>query len=425
MKLLNREYLGNIGVLLSSAVVAQILALLLTPVLTRMYSPEAFGFFNAFVSYSGTMALFLFFSIEFAIVKSRSVGNVNRVLGLLLTVGGISAFVIFSSVTLELSFYKSLGFEKLFDIKFYVFVGALFAAINMVLNSLVTRLRIFKLYAATQIAFVVMRFVITFTLFYMGVEALGLILGFLLPTLLNLLYVGSKTNVMSCKPDFHFLSLMATAKKYRDLIFYNAPGNLINTLIVNFPIFYILKSYSIEEAGFFGLAYRMILMPVSLMNKAVGQVLYREFVDNKNEPSRVFMLVVKNATLLSLFFPVFLILYLYGDVIFTTVFGELWGKAGAMAALMSPFVFCSFVVSPLSLFFPAFDKNKHFSIVNAIFLAILFLGANFEGWDDINGFIEYYTWINLFYYLSIFLMMIFLATSMNRRAICSSKSKQK
>jgi hypothetical protein len=60
------------------------------------------------------MALFLFFSVELAIVRPKSIGNLNRVLGLLIVVGGTVATLFFITILLESNFYDLIGFDKLF-----------------------------------------------------------------------------------------------------------------------------------------------------------------------------------------------------------------------------------------------------------------------------------------------------------------------
>lgn len=401
------KYFKNVLTLLSSAVVVQLLSVLLMPVLTRVYSPEAFGFFNAFVSYSGTIALFLFFSMELAIVKSNSQKSLNRVLGLLVILGATSGSLIFISILLESKIYGLIGFDKLFDIKYFVFIGVVVAALNLVINSLITRLGIFSVYAKTQVIFVIVRFVITLILFYIGVQVQGLILGFIFASALNLTYLTYKVELFRHKPYFDLRSLRVTALRYKDLLLYNTPASLINTLIVNFPIFYIFANYSVAEAGLFGLAYRIILMPVSLMNKAIGQVLLKEFVTHKAETAYLVKLVVKNILLLALSSPIFIVIYFYGIDIFQIIFGSEWSRAGSLAALLSPYVFLSLVVSPLSFYFVAFDKNKLFSIINFSFLIILCVGSIVSNWHYLEEFVHFYTIVNSVYYVIVFFIILY------------------
>ena len=47
----------NVGKLLSANVVAQVIGLIVYPILTRMYAPEDFGLMNLFVSISGILVI--------------------------------------------------------------------------------------------------------------------------------------------------------------------------------------------------------------------------------------------------------------------------------------------------------------------------------------------------------------------------------
>lgn len=404
---LNSRYLQHVLTLLSSAVAAQLLALLLMPILTRLYSPEAFGIFNAFVSYSGTFALFLFVSVELAIVRPKSLGGVNRVLGLLGFIVAITASIIFFTILLELELYSYIGFDKLFQVKFFVIFGTIFAAMNIVLMHMITRIELFSVYAKTQVAFVLTRFIFTLGLFYLGFTNNGLLIGFLIPTIINILYLAHKVNISSYRPNLNWQSIKATSTKYKDLIIYNTPASVISSIIVNFPIFFILKNYGIEMAGLFGLAYRMVLLPISSVNKAVGQILYKKLIDKRNDARYILWFIVKNISLLSTALPFFLLLYIFGEDIFGFVFGEQWRRSGSIASLMSPYIFLNFVISPMTVYFVAFDKNKLFSVVNALFLCLLIIIVNFQDFLSINDFIITYTLANIFYNIVLLLFIIY------------------
>jgi O-antigen/teichoic acid export membrane protein len=149
----------------------------------------------------------------------------------------------------------------------------------------------------------------------------------------------------------------------------------------------------------------MVLLPVTLVNKAVGQVLYKKFVDKKNDANYLVKFVFKNIMLLSSSLPVFIALYIFGSEIFAFVFGANWKLSGALAAIMSPYIFFSFIVSPLSYYFVAFDKNKQFTIINIIFLSALFISVNILDLITVKNFIQLYTVISMLYYFTVFIVI--------------------
>ncbi|MCP4325920.1 MAG: oligosaccharide flippase family protein [Alteromonadales bacterium] len=408
MNLFKSTYVTNVLTLLTSALTAQLLTLVFTPILTRAYAPEAFGVFNAFVSYSGTLAALLFFSVELSIARPKSIGNVNRIFGLLLAIGGGASLFIFISIVFEFDIYNYLGFDRIFEYKYIFFVGILIVGSNLVLNALITRLGIFSVYAKSQVFFVILRFGVTISLYYLGSNFFGLILGFVIASFVNIAYLSYKTKIFTYSPKMNHLSIIATAKKYKDLILHNTPANIVNILIVSFPVFYIFKNFGAVEVGLFALAYRMILLPVTMVNKAIGQVLYKEMIEKKHDVSYISKLLIKNALFLGISFPVFVILYFWGENIFSLAFGENWSGSGEFASIMAPYVMLNFIVSPLSFYFVVYDKNKLFLFFSTFYLSTLILGSIVYNSQDIYSFVKLYTINNMLYYITILISIIVL-----------------
>lgn len=404
--MIKSKYVRNILTLVSSAIFAQILALLLTPVLTRLYSPNEFGVFTAFISYSGTIAAFLFLSLEFAIVKSKSARELSSLFGLMLVISSVLFFVLCITVYLESGFYTLIGFDKLFEIKELVLLGVFFAATNLVLNQFITRKEKFSVYAISQVSFVALRFIFSCLFFYIGFTKYGLVFGFIFATILIVTFLSYKSEIYKETLDLKRIKLIASFRKNRNLVIFNTPSNFVNILIVNFPLFFILKTFGLEAAGLFGLAYRMVMLPVTLINKAVGQVIYKRLCALSISDEAVFTFILKNVFLLALSLPGFIFLCLFGEEIFSFIFGTDWEIAGVYAEVMAPFIFLSFVISPLSYYFVAYDKSDLLMGISVLFLAGLGLATVYFEFIDERDFIEMYTLINCAYYLAVLVVVL-------------------
>lgn len=400
------KYVRNILTLVSSAIFAQMLALLLTPILTRLYSPEEFGVFTAFISYSGTLAAFIFLSLELAIVKSRSARELSSVLGLMLVISIFLLSIICITIYLETNFYTLIGFDKLFNIKELVLLGVLFSAISLVLNQFITRKEMFSVYATSQVSFVALRFVFSYLFFYFGYTQYGLVFGFTLATLLIIIYLSHRTEIYKERLSLKKTSSLVAFRKHSDLVFFNTPASLINTLLISFPVFFIFKLYGPEAAGFFGLAFRMVQLPITLVNKAMGQVMYKRFIDLKGKPKEIQGFVFKNILILSSSIPFFVVLYIFGSDIFSFVFGVTWARAGDMASLMSPYIFFSFVISPVTYYFIAYDKTKQFLMISSSALIGFILMTLFIEMKSVDDFLEYYSFLNIGFCVLILLYVV-------------------
>ena len=71
----------NFTKLLSANVVAQVIGLVVYPILTRMYAPEDFGLLNLFLSIGGVLAILSTAEYYYAIVLPKEEKDAEQVLG--------------------------------------------------------------------------------------------------------------------------------------------------------------------------------------------------------------------------------------------------------------------------------------------------------------------------------------------------------
>src|SRR5699024_12147494 len=66
-KLLENEFVKSVAILVSCSSVSQIIVVLLTPLLTRLYTPEAFGVLSVFISIVLTIFIIAYLHYHHAI----------------------------------------------------------------------------------------------------------------------------------------------------------------------------------------------------------------------------------------------------------------------------------------------------------------------------------------------------------------------
>ena len=67
---MNRSILKNIGILASGSVVAQIIGLLTLPILTRLYTPEAFGHYQLYLGAAAIFGILPTLRLDYAILRA-------------------------------------------------------------------------------------------------------------------------------------------------------------------------------------------------------------------------------------------------------------------------------------------------------------------------------------------------------------------
>jgi len=86
--------------LISGSIIAQLLSILLRPILTRLFSPESFGIYSVYLSLVGIIIVFSSLRYDDAIVLPKSDKESTNLLGLSLILNFLINLIFFSLVLL-------------------------------------------------------------------------------------------------------------------------------------------------------------------------------------------------------------------------------------------------------------------------------------------------------------------------------------
>ena len=112
-----------------------------------------------------------------------------------------------------------------------------------------------------------------------------------------------------------------------------------------------------------------------------------------------------------LFAPVLIVLLIFGEDIFSFIFGVEWSQAGRYAAILAPWLFMNFIVSPLSMLPIVLERQKTFFIISllshicaisAIIIGHSMFNDNFEmGLILFSGSLTFFSMVSLVWFYSI------------------------
>lgn len=392
------ELFKNISILLSGSILAQILGLLLTPVLTRLFSPEDFGIYQMFITSTGITAALFCLRYDAAIVLPKTEKDFSQLLGTVLKIFTVNSILLLILLALFPSVLSSLGFQSLNKYWYVLYFAVLMLSSQLVISQVITRCKLFKFSAQAKSIFVVLRFVITCIVFIIVKGPFGLLVGFtlahLIVNIINVYRIYNKNCV-----SINFNETTDILKSYIDFPINNTVATVLNLFITQLPIIFLAKYYSDEHLGQFSLAFRMMMLPISTVNAAVSNVFLKKIADLKNNRGNATVFLKKSLFMLACSFPVFLFVYIFGGVLFETIFGSEWAMAGEISEILSPYLYFSFITSPLSVVFIVYKKNAVFSLINVLFLSALFGIFSFCNNNGFVGLIRYYSIANISYYL--------------------------
>jgi len=392
------DFTRNVLTLMTGTTIAQTIPIAISPILTRLYSPQDFGVFALFIAISAIFSSIATGRYEYAIMLPKKNDQAVNIfaLGLIITstisLTLLILILIFHSYLIILLGNSNIGLW-LYFIPFTVFFTGLYNLLNYYNN----RLKQYKILANATIIKSIATAVIQLIIGFLYEGVVGLISG----QLLSQVFANGKLlkTIIKDKIIVSKIKILVLAKKYKDFPKFSMWSNLINTSSVHLTNILISLFYSLSTLGLYSLVQRVLGLPTSLIGHAMGQVFFQEAVNEKLHTGgciKTFQATIKKLILIAI--PSFTIFYYIIEDIFELVFGSEWRIAGTYAQILIPLYFANFISSPLAIITSVFQKQKVSLLINSILIStstsIIYL-------SHIYGF----TFINTLFYLS-YAMMI-------------------
>ncbi len=379
------DFKKNVLTLMAGTTIAQAIPIAISPILTRLYSPEEFGLFAIFLAITSIFGVVATMRYEMAIVQPEK--NEDSV-SLMLLSAFISisiSLVLFIFIYLFNSEIKNfLGSSDIDAVLYWAPFTVLLIGLYKSLNYWHVRTKDFDMIAKSKVGKGVSMASVQIGL---GTAAIagGLIIGYVVSffvaflILLRRLITGGAFSISG----FDKSRVLKNAKRYKNMPKYSAFGAISNTVSSQMPIIVITKVYEMSVVGFFSLTVRVLSVPLSLVSEALGQVLLQKLVEmHHTQPEKKKPLVIKIFLILTLIMlPFILVIFVFGEDIFAFAFGELWREAGAMASIFVFSIAIRFAVSPLSVVLTLEHNVKIGVVWQSIYLvsicSTLFLFSSF------------------------------------------------
>jgi O-antigen/teichoic acid export membrane protein len=212
------------------------------------------------------------------------------------------------------------------------------------------------------------------------------------------------------KSSLHFKNvngLKKTAYKFREYPLFNALPAFLDTLSLNLPVLIVGAFYNNAALGFFGLSRLVLGAPLSLISTSINQVYFQKISESKNQNKPVLKDVTKLLVMLTLLFlPAYLILFFFSETLFAFIFGEKWIMAGTITSIIAITYYMKFVISPLSIVFPALNAIKTGSVWSVIYFIALYSLFYFNP-PDFTGFLYLLNYIEICVYTLYLVLIIY------------------
>lgn len=362
----------NVLTLLTGTTVAQAIPIAISPILTRMYSPEEFGILAIFVSIVTIFSVLVTGSYDMAIILPKKDIDALHILKLSMIITiSVSLFLfciifIFNQQLTDLIGTKDIALWLYFT-PFAILLTGIYQNFNYWLN----RQQYYKEIALSRVSQSFGTGLVQLGMGIFGFLSSGLIIGRIIGQIVATIIVSK---IYFNKREYYQkkkLKLIALAKRYKKFPLFESWSNMLNTSSTEVPVIMISSFFSPTMSGFYSIANRMLLLPMSLVGSSIGQVFLQKASSIKNDQSQLTDLtwnIYKKLLLIGVI-PISIII-IYADIIFTFIFGSNWHIAGEFAQILGIWILFVFITSPLSMLVIVKEKQKEALFFNVfIFLS--------------------------------------------------------
>lgn len=359
---------------------SQILALLLIPFVTRLYSVSNFGVMTTFSTVVTTISVISCLCFEQAIVlPKKNEKSFNIMAASFLCCISISLFTF-----ILIFFFEVPLSDKLFkvdNIIWLVPVAIFLSGLRLIFNYWATRKRKFTSLSIANFSSSLgnQGTKIISGLIY-GDRIGGLIAGVIGYALSPTLILGSLFAVKEFRHAKQAVSkkdITSVFKKYKNFPLYATWNELLVNIGRSIPIFFLAYIYGNNAVGAFGLANNTLRVPIGVVANSVRQVYLQKAASLHAEGEKISRFMMKN-TFALLFIGIipFGFLMFFAPDLFILVFGKDWLQAGHFTRILSPWLLTLFILPPTTVSYTVLQKQNIrliFYIVSCIAQIFCFL----------------------------------------------------
>ncbi|WP_419961133.1 lipopolysaccharide biosynthesis protein [Psychrobacillus sp. BM2] len=383
--ILNSEQNRPITQLITGASLAQAITIIVSPISTRLYSPEELGIYTLLLTVISLFGPIICGKYDLSIVSAKDekeameIAVASIVFSILLTI----------LITIAYSFYLSSKPNITNKVGIYAYVVILLLLINSLSNVLTSYNNRHKEYKTISSVYVIRTTVQNIGLVSLGLLKLGVI-GLLISQLLGSISGFKKQSSKlienaSLLKQVDIKGVKKALINYKNQPLFSMPAHFIGTFSYSIINLFITGLFGLNVFGYYSMAYRMLGLPLSLISMNISKVFFQRATDEMNETGNFFNTLKKITIILSIIsVPMIIVLMFLGPNLFELVFGDGWGTAGGYVRILAPMYGIRLVVSALTPALIVAGKQKLEMKIQALFIpcsVIAYVTCKFSNYE--------------------------------------------
>lgn len=379
------DFYKNVLTLFTGRMIAHLIPFIIYPVLTRLYTPAEFGIFVLFSSICILLSIIATGNYELSVMLPEEDKNAFNLVILCIFLN-LGFSLILTGILFLSENYLSLIFEDTNTrvVIFLIPASVFFQGIMRTFSNWKNRKKNYKMISASYISNSGTNTGLQTYLGFLDYGHAGLISGFVVGqgAAAGILSAGSYREYLSMKKYINTKKITELAKRYVKFPKFNMFSELFNNISIQMPVFLLtaLFTKSMNIVGSYSIPHRILSVPITMISSSISQVYFQmasESRDDKDMLSSVTFDIFRKLLLIGVL-P-FALVIVYGDIIFSFVYGSDWEIAGQYAQIISPWLLFVFITSPLSIIFTVLEKQQLSLYINIILFSLRLLSLLIGG----------------------------------------------
>ncbi|HDR3160616.1 TPA: type 8 capsular polysaccharide synthesis protein Cap8K [Staphylococcus aureus] len=357
------KFIGDSFLMILSSGIAQVILIITTPIITRLYSPTEFGEFTIFSNIAMILIPIINARYDLLIVNTKNDRSANILSQISFLISLLILLILIPIFAISAWLYPNF----ILDFIFIIIMLFLVSLTNIFTNYLNKErkykvLSLINVFRAGSMALLQ----IIFGLLALG--SLGLIIGFSLSYIAGIT-LGYKTfkkhfNIVRDKEETKALFL-----ENKNQLVYSTPSILLNSLSFSVVVFFIGILYTNTEVGIYGMAIRVLGIPVRIISLGLSKIFMQQANDYYIEHGNFRNLLLKFSSILVIVSIILYVpLYLFSEELVNILLGHSWVDAITVIKIVIPLFVIRLIVSTVSLSVIVLQKQQLELILQALFL---------------------------------------------------------
>ncbi|MEI4770536.1 oligosaccharide flippase family protein [Psychrobacillus sp. FJAT-51614] len=365
---MSNKFIKSLSVLMMGSAFSNVLIVITTPILTRLYTPEEFGHLSVFLSVLFTLSIIASLRLETAIPLPKKDKDAHQ-----LAILSIAVVVIISTLTFIVTLLIPFQEKYIFLVSFSLFGIGLY----QVFNAWAIRVESFGVISKAKIAMNGGQLSVQLLLGVFQFGLIGLLVGEV---------VGRIAGSISYMKQFkiHFptrqvvnLPLMKqVTSRYKSFPLLSNWAALINSFGSQLPTFFLAFHFDPTTAGLVFLAQRIGNIPEGLIGFSASQVYISQAAiyarTSIKEIESFFWEIVKKMLIMGAFAMIAASITI--PFVIELVFGEVWKDSGVYLQILAILYLMKIIINPISGNFIIFEALT-FQIISEC-IRLLFIGGS-------------------------------------------------